>query len=232
MAQLAEPTREVIEVRGVRLPVDPTIMSEVIQDVVRRGEYENGEAKSVARILEAGDRVLELGGGIGYLSALIGTLGLADHIVTVEANPALIPVIRATHALNGVKAEVIHGAAVADEAAEPLRFSLDEHFWASSLTPRKQKGIQSMVEVPAAVLGELVRAHRPTFLIVDVEGSEVELLTRAEDIAGVNKVLIEVHDKAIGPHGVKQLFDFFSAAGFYLDVRLSVYGIMLFRRLP
>ena len=142
MGELVAPSLEVIEVRGVKLPIDPTIMSEKMQGVVRTGDYENGEAKTVARILEPGDRVLELGGGMGYLSALIGTLGLAEHIATVEANPQLIPIIRATHALNGVKAEVIHGAAVADKTAETLQFSLDADFWASTLKPQKQKRIR------------------------------------------------------------------------------------------
>jgi FkbM family methyltransferase len=222
---------EVVEIRGVKIPIDPTIMSDYIQEALRTGEYENAEAKRLFRIVEQGERVLELGGGIGYLSALIGNLGLAEHIATVEANPALIDLIKTTHALNGVRAEVINGAVVAQKTTETLSFSLSAHFWASSLKLRKAKEVVSTIEVPALSLGDLVREHRPTFMIIDVEGTEVELLENPEDLAGVRKVLLEVHERAFGPRGVKQLFDYFSAAGFYPDLYLALPCMALFRRL-
>jgi FkbM family methyltransferase len=223
---------EVIESKGVKLPIDPSVMSEHLQEVIRAGHYEKGEAKHLTEIVEPGERVLELGGGIGFLSALIGLTGRAEKIAVVEANPALIPLIRMTHRLNGVDAEVIHGAAVADLTATVLRFSIDVDFWASSLKPRKSKGVKSVIEVPAVALQTLLKIYRPTFMIVDVEGSEVDLLCGTADLGSVKKLIVEVHEKAIGPAGIKRLFDGMSAAGFYMDVRSVQPGVVLFRRLP
>lgn len=231
MSEAAEATLEVVESLGIKVPIDRSVMSDTMRHVIRKGEYEKGEAKNLYRIVEPGERVLELGGGIGFLSSVIGRLQCAEKIVTVEANPELIPLIHTTHRLNGVEAEVIHAAAVGDEAIGSVSFSLDLDFWASGIKARKAKMVRTVVEVPALALGALVRTYRPTMLIADVEGTEIELFQRPSDIDGVQKVLVEVHDKMIGPRGIKQLFDFFSAAGFYVDVRLTIYGVVLFRRL-
>ena len=231
MSEAADATMEVVESLGVKIPIDPAIVSEHIQKVIRAGEYEKAEAKNLYRIVEDGERLVELGGGIGLLSTLVGLLGRAETIVTVEANPQLIPLIRATHRLNEVTVEVIHGAAVGDETTATVPFSLEADFWASSLAPRKRDRVVGVVEVPAVSLRSLVKTYRPTMLIIDVEGTEGELLQHASDLDGVRKVMIEVHEKALRPVGVKRLFDFFSAAGFYVDVGMSVFGVILFRRL-
>jgi len=222
---------EIVESMGVKLPIDPTVVSPAVAESIRAGNYEKSEAKNLARIVEPGDRVLELGGGLGYLSAVISRMDRAEAIVVVEANPGLIPLIRITHGLNGASVLVVHAAVVADDDVQSLPFPVEADFWASGLAPRKGKIVQQIVEVPAISLSRLVAAHRPTMMIIDVEGSEAELLSRVEDLAGVHAVLIEVHEKVIGPAGVKRLFDFFSAAGFYVDVRLISTRVVVFRRL-
>ncbi len=231
MPELTDAVCEVVESMGVRLPVDPQIMSEVMCQTIRSGRYEKSEAKNLPSVVEPGERVLELGAGIGFLSAVIAGLGRAEAIVAVEANPELIPLIHKTHALNGVRAAVIHAAVVADDAGKTVSFPIAEDFWSSSLAPRKGVEMRDVVEVPAISLRRLIEAHRPTLLIVDVEGSELELFSRPEDLEGVRAVLMEVHQKIIRPAGVKRLFDFLSAAGFYVDVRQLSPEVVLFRRL-
>ena len=51
------------------------------------------------RVARAGDTVLELGGGIGYMSTLLAVKTRA-RVVSFEANPALIDYIRSVHAAN------------------------------------------------------------------------------------------------------------------------------------
>ncbi len=104
--------REIVELQGVRIAIDPAIMSDKIQRQIRNGKYERGEARNLPEIIEPGERLLELGGGIGFLSALAALQRRAEVIVVIEANPELIPVIRETHRLNGVTAQVLNAAVV------------------------------------------------------------------------------------------------------------------------
>ena len=93
----------------------------------------------------------------------------------------------------------------------------------------KKRLRRGVVETPAVALDELVRRHTPTLLIVDVEGTEVGLIEGSE-LPGVQKVLIELHHKVIGPEGVKRVFDLFSLKGFGYDAIFSHQGVVLFRR--
>ncbi|MGG7567769.1 glycosyltransferase family 2 protein [Rhodovulum sp. DZ06] len=114
----------VIEIDGLRLPLDPRIVTRRIEKALRKGRYEKGERRALAALLRPGDRVLELGGGLGLVSAMAALQDGVERVVVVEANPDLLPVIARTHRLNGVAtAEIVHGAVAPGrgeaEAARP-----------------------------------------------------------------------------------------------------------------
>jgi FkbM family methyltransferase len=222
-------TMEIVELFGVRVALDPAAMSPEMCAHIRAGTYETREAQFLPRIIDSGERLLELGGGVGLLSAIASRTGRAAAITLVEANPELAPTIRRTFELNGMAAEVVNAAVVAASTSETLPFYLHEHFWASSLAPVKKRLRRGVVDVPAAVLDELVLRHRPTFLIVDVEGTEVELVEGSQ-LPGVQKILMELHHKVIGAAGVKRVFDRLSQLGFGYDPIFSQAGVVLFRR--
>ena len=110
---------EIVDLHGVRVPIDPGVMSEMMQSVIRSGKYEASEAARVPKLIEDGERVLEIGGGIGYLSALIARENKAEAIVVFEANPGLIRLIETTHRLNGVQAVVRHEIIMAKRPPTP-----------------------------------------------------------------------------------------------------------------
>jgi FkbM family methyltransferase len=222
---------ETTEMMGVRLPLDPSVMSPLILKTLRAGEYERGEAKNLPNLLEPGERLLELGGGIGFLSALAGIQGKTEAITVVEANPALIPLIHATHALNGVEATVINGAVVGERRSETTSFCVAEDFWASSLSPRKSHALSHRVEVPTIAVMDLVREHRPTMMIIDVEGGETDLFP-ALQLDGVRLVVMELHEKVIRRAGVKTVFDGLAGQGLYYNTHFSMKGVVVFTRAP
>ena len=221
---------EIVELHGVKVPIDPKLMSPHMLEVIRSGRYEDREAARIPGLIEDGERVVEIGGGIGYLSSLIARENRAATIVVFEANPGLIPLIEATHRLNGVEAIVRHEIIVAAKTAETLLFYLHEHFWASSMVRLSKRSRVDVVPVRQVAFDEVLREHAPTFLIVDIEGGEGALFKGIE-LTGVRKVLIEIHEKVLGSAGVKALFDFFSAQDFFYDTRNSEGRVVLFRRL-
>src|SRR4051812_37271559 len=92
---------EVVEHKlfGIKIELDPAIASDGLRNILSDGRYERTEGELLLRALDD-DRthsVLELGGGIGFVSALLCRRCSIRSYHLVEANPDLIPVIRRTH---------------------------------------------------------------------------------------------------------------------------------------
>jgi FkbM family methyltransferase len=217
---------EIVMIAGVGIEIDPTVMSERMIEVIRSGRYERQEVRQLVRALEPGDRIVELGAGIGLLSSLASQQGKAAHIAAYEANPRLIPTIARTHALNRVTAEVHNAVIVPSPEVTSLPFYVRKSFWASSLSPRPH-GFVEEVTVRAVPFAQMLEHHRPTFLVVDIEGGEADLFKQVP-LTGIRKVLIELHQKVIGRAGMKRVFDFFSAQDFHYDQTGSEGSVVLF----
>lgn len=204
------------QVGGVSLPRDTELMSHRMLDVLESGNYEQDEAREIARIIEDGERVVELGAGLGYIATLAYRTGKTQSIALYEANPGLVPLIERTRSMNGVDFE-IHNKVVLPSSRPPKQvpFYVRHDFWASSLAPEPW-GYKVEVEVNTISWKAMMAKHRPTLLIVDVEGGEDQLF-RGVDLTGLKKVYMELHMNVIGRRGVKRLLDFFSAQGFHYD---------------
>ena len=118
---------------GILIPKDLPVITDAIRTSIERNRYEAREAQVISALLRPGDTVLEIGGGIGFLSAYCLKAAGAGRVVSYEANPALEPVIGAVHALNGVKGEVRVG--ILAEADGEADFFIAPNFWASSMSP-------------------------------------------------------------------------------------------------
>jgi len=78
---------DIVVLNGVEILIDPTVMSEHMQWAIQYGQLSMPEASLIGRIVEQGDRFVELGAGIGYTSAVVALQGKAETITVVEANP-------------------------------------------------------------------------------------------------------------------------------------------------
>lgn len=214
--------------RGVELPFDRGIISDRIMSAIREGWYEGPEAASLPFVLQSGERVLELGTGLGLISTLCAMSPLVEGVVTVEANPELIAYIREVHRLNHVahRIEVMNAVAMPAPSASETSFYLRRDVWASSLAEQPW-GYERIVKVPTLDLNELIRKLRPTMMIVDIEGGE-EHLFDAIELGTVVKILIELHQDVIGRRGMKWVFDQLSRRSFHYDQWHSEKGVVLF----
>lgn len=218
--------KDVVSVHGVKIAVDETAISPNIMQALTSGSYESVEARQLDGIVQKGERVVELGGGLGFISSKIGLLGRAESITVYEANPDLIPLIERTHALNGVKAETLNAVVAPRASAPTMPFYVRRDFWASSLSPDPY-GYERAIDVPVVDFDAMLRARRPTMLVVDIEGGE-EMLFQDIALTGVRKVYLELHQNVIGRVGMKRVFDFFSARDFHYDQWHSTHAVVLF----
>ncbi|MCR9150399.1 MAG: FkbM family methyltransferase [Rhodobacteraceae bacterium] len=204
---------EVIDCDGVRVAVRPGFIGDRIARPLRAGRYERGERQGLERLLRPGDRVLDLGSGLGVVAAVCGRACPEGAVLSVEANPDLLPMIRETLRLNGVtNAELRHGAVVGPGAAPAaIPFYLRADFWASSMEPGSRP-YEREVSVPALPLADLMAEFRPTVLSCDIEGGE-DGLFYGLDLSGLRLAVIEMHPKAIGEDGVAGVRRALAAAG-------------------
>ncbi|MEM1314095.1 MAG: FkbM family methyltransferase [Pseudomonadota bacterium] len=223
--------RAPLEVHGVKLPREALDLSPAIARAISRGRYERHEVELMRAILVQGDRLLEIGGGLGVVSAAAALTGKPAAIHTYEAHPDMPALIAKTHAANDLsgRVEVTHGAVVGDGAPAEVTFNVRRAFWASS-TRSPPKGRRSrVVSVKAFPINDLVARHKPTVISMDVEGSELDILPGAT-LEGVRHVVMELHQNVTGGRGVKAVFDAMSAADFHYDPKFSEGAVVTFTR--
>ena len=230
--QASAPTgEEGLRVNGVRINPDNPALSPSMRARICSANYEVHEARCVTTLVEQEEIVLELGGGIGYISSLVWNTGRASQIVVVEANPDTIPVIQETHTLNNVKALVLNGVAMPDCGKESfIPFYVRSDFWASSLSPEPW-GYSREVSVPCLDFKALLATHQPSLLICDIEGGEANLLGSIPCMPSVQKIVLELHQDLTGAEGIRDIFLNLSKQGFAYDPLLSQRGVVVFRRL-
>ncbi|WP_306029599.1 FkbM family methyltransferase [Stappia sp. MMSF_3263] len=215
---------------GLVLSLDEEVANERIVTEIRRGRYEASELSMASRFVRQDDRVLELGAGVGFISAgVMRNVGPA-YYAAVEADARLIPHIRQTHLRNGVEGvEVINAAFVTDpQVLEKgfVEFTLHREFWRSGIG-QDQDGVTETVRVPAVDASAFIADKGITVLISDIEGAELELLRNLRK-GGLQRIILELHPQRIGKAGVIEIFSGLCAEGFAYNVNLSEGSVVCF----
>ena len=208
---------------GVMLPVKHALVSPGIAREIYLGDYEAKEIEIISRRLAAGDVVFEVGAGLGFLSAYCAKLTGGERVFAYEANPELLPLIRATYARNQVAPTLINALLAKGEGER--EFHLEEQFWASSA---HRKGGRSISVRQLDRDTELARV-KPSFLIVDIEGGEAEFFSGAE-LSSVRKICVETHPDVLGDRVLSEMFAGLVAQGFALDFSLIRKNVFFFHR--
>src|SRR5205807_8920816 len=180
-----------------------------VERTVSRGRYEQDECRLIEQVLSPADVVLEVGAGLGLVSAYCAKRLGSSRVFAYEANPDLEACIRETYSLNGVQ-PTLEMCAVGAHAGKVTLFR-SEDLWASSVL--RPSGNVRPVEVPARALSEVVRLVRATLLIVDLEGAESGLFDSAH-LPTVSRNILELHEHVIGAAGARRVRSTLSAIGF------------------
>jgi FkbM family methyltransferase len=222
-------TCKMVELNGVKIPILPDVFSPTIIAALERGSYEQAEARALPKILREGERVLEIGAGIGYLSTIMARDHRSSAVRVYEANPLLLPIIAEVHRLNDVAdVDVRHGVLNSRAADGTSTFYVRGDFWGSSLQ-KEPWGYDYTIEVPNISFAEEIASYRPTLIVCDIEGGELDLFRTAR-LDTVQQVYMEVHQAVIGRRGMRALFDAMSANNLHYDQHHSCGAILLFSR--
>ena len=214
--------------RGMRFPVDPSVPLGRSAAALREDRYELRESEAALRLIRKGDVVLELGGGIGYMSTLLATHRAPAHIHVFEANPALIPFIARVHAEKGVaNASVHHALLGAEDGSVP--FHVRRNFLGSSQSDIEGSDVRETLTIPQRSAAQVPADIQPTLLVCDIEGAEATLLPQM-DLSSLRAAIVELHPQWIGPAGVNAVFGAMMRAGLAYHAKTSSNKVVCFRR--
>lgn len=212
MRMLTRPSQ--VSIDGLKLPIDPDLCSPAIRRQIYFETYEQDERRVIPGLIRPGDRVLELGAGIGLVTATIARAAPAASL-HIEANRDLIPAITNTLKANDLAAEVRQAAIVGDDFnGDEIDLLTGAEFWSSSLHHRDS--LDQSVKVAAIRLSDVLAEFRPTVLVIDVEGAECDLLTGAA-LTKVRAIAVEMHARITGVAAQSRMFQSLLGAGFHID---------------
>lgn len=195
---------------------------------IYRDSHEAEEREVVLRNLDEGDTVLECGAGLGLVTILCCRKIGSHRVHTFEANPALEPLLRKNFALNGVSPH-LQIKLVGLEAGE-AEFFVDPKFVVSSRIAISGESQRKAQTIPAISLQELIESIKPSFLIMDIEGAEVDLADEKLVLGSLKKLCIEMHPHIIGHEAVSKVIGRLIAQGFALNLRESKQDVLFFSR--
>lgn len=203
---------------GLTLPLGPDDVSPVIWQALQAGKYEAKEARHVAALLRAGDRVLELGTGIGVITCLMAQVE-GVRIWSFDANPHTVALAERVARANGVGTVTFGHRLMMVGAPKSYPFYLRRDFWMSSMI-EAQGPYEEVIEVGSEDIDAFIAAQQINVLVMDIEGAERYLLAQA-DLSRIDRVFLELHDHLYGLQGLREIFAAMAEKGFGYDPRNS-----------
>jgi FkbM family methyltransferase len=206
-------------VDGCEIEVPKNLTSLAYRSCFLTGEYEAEERALIREFVRPDDIVLELGACMGVVSCVTNKR-LRDNTrhVVVEGNPKLIPTLQRNRELNGCGFTIEHCAA--SNEREVTFFLHPDYVVGGSA----QRETQHAVRVPGCSWRDLEEKHGPfTTLIMDVEGSELEVLESSRElIARYRLVIVELHDWAIGGETIQRCQELLRGGGLHIAKRAGI----------
>lgn len=206
---------EVIQIYGIKLRLGDHI-SESIKEVIYRGDYEGPELQIVRTQLRQDDVVMEVGTGLGFLSTFCAKQIGNEKVFTYEANLELEERIKENYALNNVNPNL--EICLIGERDGEQEFYIDKDFWTSSAV-RHGDDVRK-IKIPMKSFDQEIQRINPTFLIIDIEGGEYDLVQYA-NFHNVKKILIEIHPNILGVEKANFVKNKLKESGFQINEKLS-----------
>lgn len=201
------------DVEGVWFPVNLEYGYDVLR-FIHNGEYESGEINIIKHTLAKEDTVLELGTGLGFISAYCSKRIGSDRVYTFEANQRLERNIRELYERNEVSPHLEFAILGRNEGVRTF-YRNKESLLASGLQGDGIRNNQAM-EVREKNLNTMIARIRPTYLIMDIEGGEYAIFEDI-DFQTITKVQFELHPGILDSSQVDAIFGKLTANGFVKD---------------
>lgn len=220
-------TYEPLKLHGLTVPITPADVSEVIWTALVKGTYEAKEAYWAVKALRPNDRVLELGGGMGIITSLLAKVDGVE-VIAFEANPDTLRLAERVIEANNVNNVTLSQGLLTAGPPRDFLFYRRNDLWMSSLI-EDQGPYLDTIQIRSLDIDDFIEKERIDVVVMDIEGAERDLLSRAE-LPGVERVFLEFHDHLYGLGGIKEITRSMAEKGFAYDPRGSSGPCVLFSR--
>lgn len=194
---------------GVTLQLD--CLPKEMQNVLLSGGYEAPEVKILPALISPSDRVLEIGGAIGFLGLFCRKIIKVKQFLSVEPNPRTLACLRRNYELNKIEPAVIEAALAAVDG--PVLFHTSDMFWTDSVVSNAEASKQITVRgLSFKSILELAGANF-NVVIIDVEGGE-QFLPATSIPDEIKKIVIEIHPEMIGVRPAYNVLEALIKSGF------------------
>ncbi len=216
-----------LSVHGIKIPLSPNDVSPVIWQALADETYEAKEAKWIFRTVKPGDRVLELGSGIGIITSLIATI--ADvQVWGFEANPGTAILAQRVIAANDLDNVELSQGVLTAGPPRSFTFYVRKDLWMSSMD-KDQGPFESTISIKSTNIDQFISSHNINVLVMDIEGAEKDLLQHAE-LPGIERIFLELHDHLYGLAGIRDITQALAGKGYAYDPRGSRGPCVLFAK--
>jgi FkbM family methyltransferase len=214
--------RKTTTLDGIHLLCDARRIPRSVATAIIKGTYELPERQLVRAAVRPGDRVVEVGTGVGVVSLLCNRLAGAGNVLSYEANAALEPAITENFALNGLTPRLRLRAVTVDGA--PISFFRNDNIVSSSIYDRGLAALKVVVE--SDPIDKVLSEENADVLVMDVEGAELDLLGAA-DLSRLREIIVELHPHIVGDAATEAMIADICARSFvetgrvHKNIRLS-----------
>ncbi len=158
-----------------------------------RGNYESYKTEAILKNFVKGDIFLDIGAHFGYFSAIAATInGYTGKVFAFEPRPMNIQFFKRHMRLNNWNNVVLFETAVGDEE----KMVLFDSRHGSATGKVSEKGNLLVRQVSIDKMYERGDVPLPTFIKIDVEGGEIEVLKGLVNVisAGRPKIIVATHN--------------------------------------
>lgn len=216
---------------GVEVPDAPHFGPTMIRNM-HEGRYEAREIRLSLSTVRSDDRVVEMGSGAGIVGGIIAKNCAPELVVSFEANANLIPHIKALYKHNSIDNIIeVRNQIILSEPNPPshVNFFIRGNFLGSGLRITKGHARATEVQVPVTPWQDVKEEVKPTVLIMDIEGAELEFFQHA-DLSGIRAIVVELHRHIYHRPGMQTIRQNLADRGFQQDREISGGGVFLFCR--
>jgi FkbM family methyltransferase len=194
------------DIEGILFPVNINYGYSVIR-FIDNGTYEGGEIAIIKETVGPEDIVLELGTGLGFISAFCSKRIGSDRVYTFEANPQLEENIKKLYRRNHVNPN-LEFAVLGNNNGEKIFYVDKNNLLASSLKEIAGKNIRPRV-IQQKNINVVMKNINPTFLIMDIEGGEYDIFMTIE-FGTINRIQFELHPLLLNETQMDEIFEVLS----------------------
>jgi len=201
---------------GVAIPPGPHLDKRKLRSL-RDGFFEKKEVEAGMANVQPEDRLLELGAGSGIVGSAVALNSGASAVLSFEANPQLIDHARGLYKRNGLQDRIMLRNAILTAGPDQpweISFAVAEDYLGSRIlhNGEKPRNGETVVPVPTQRFDDVVAEFRPTALMMDIEGGELELLENG-NLSAFRLVIVELHRGIYGREGMRRCRAALEAAG-------------------